>query len=83
VSLNLIEGIEEEPMVRGLTVQLDETVLEALDRLAEKTRRSRDWHVCRAVQDYVAVAHGSWSKLKPALWRPIRAILPPMTKSLV
>ena len=45
-------------MARRLTIQLDKAVLQALDRLAEKTHQSRDWHVHRAIQDYVAV--NSW-----------------------
>jgi predicted transcriptional regulator len=45
-------------MAGSLTVRLDEAVLQALDRVADKTRRSRDWHVSRAIEDYVAV--NSW-----------------------
>jgi predicted transcriptional regulator len=45
-------------MAGSLTVQLDEALSQALDRLVEKTHRSRDWHVDRAIQDYVAVQ--SW-----------------------
>jgi predicted transcriptional regulator len=45
-------------MASGITVQLDAAVLQALDRLAEKTRRSPEWHVSRAIEDYVAV--NSW-----------------------
>jgi predicted transcriptional regulator len=36
-------------------LQLDEAALRALDRLAEKTRRSRDWHVGQAIEEYVAI----------------------------
>jgi predicted transcriptional regulator len=42
-------------MAGSLTVQLDEAVLQALDRLAEKTRQSREWHVSRAIEDYVEI----------------------------
>jgi predicted transcriptional regulator len=45
-------------IARSVTVQLDEATLQALDRLAEKTRRSRDWHVAQAIRDYIAVS--SW-----------------------
>jgi predicted transcriptional regulator len=45
-------------MAREITIQLDEAALQALDRLAEKTSRSRGWHVGRAIRDYVAV--NSW-----------------------
>jgi predicted transcriptional regulator len=62
MSVNLIEGIEEKPMVGTRTVQLDKAMLQALDRLAEKTRRSRDWHVGQAIQDYVAM--NSWQLQK-------------------
>lgn len=39
----------------AFTVRLDETTQEALDRLAERTDRSRAWLVARAVEDYVAL----------------------------
>jgi hypothetical protein len=47
----LIEGIEEKIMADRLTLRFDQTLLPAVDRLAEKTRRSRDWRVSRAIQD--------------------------------
>ena len=56
--MDLIEGTEEMPMAANLTVRLKEVVLQALGGLAEKTCRSRDWHVSQAIQDYVAVQ--SW-----------------------
>jgi predicted transcriptional regulator len=52
VSGNRIEGIEEKAVAASMTVQLDEA---ALDRLAEQTRRSRDWHVGQAIEEYVAI----------------------------
>jgi len=42
-------------MTAAFTVRLDEDVLRDLDRLAEKTDRSRNWLVNQAVQDYVTV----------------------------
>jgi predicted transcriptional regulator len=42
-------------MASSMTVQLDEAALRALDRLAEKTRRSRDWRVGEAIHDDVSV----------------------------
>ena len=42
-------------MPAAFTVRLDEAVLRDLDRLAEKTDRSRNWLVNQAVQDYVTV----------------------------
>jgi predicted transcriptional regulator len=42
-------------MAGSLTVELDEELLQSLDRLTEKTRRSREWHIGQAVRDYVAL----------------------------
>ena len=42
-------------MGAAFTVRLDETILGELDRLAEKTDRSRNWLVAKAVEDYVAL----------------------------
>jgi len=42
-------------MPAPFTVRLDEPMLEALDRLAEKTERPRSWLVARAIEDYVAL----------------------------
>lgn len=42
-------------IMSALTIQLDPNTLGALDRLAEKTDRSREWLVNKAVEDYVAV----------------------------
>lgn len=39
----------------AFTVRLDDETLGALDRLAEKTDRSRSWLVAKAVEDYVAL----------------------------
>jgi predicted transcriptional regulator len=41
-------------MSAAFTVRLDETTLGALDQLAEKTERSRNWLVAKAIEDYVA-----------------------------
>ncbi|MFO1097886.1 MAG: CopG family ribbon-helix-helix protein [Xanthobacteraceae bacterium] len=45
-------------MASAFTVRLDDATLKALDLLAEKTDRSRNWLVTRAVEDYVAL--NSW-----------------------
>jgi predicted transcriptional regulator len=42
-------------MSAAFTVRLDETTLDALDQLAEKTERSRNWLVAKAIEDYVAL----------------------------
>ncbi len=49
-------------MSAAFTVRLDETTLGALDRLAEKTERSRNWLVAKAVEDYVA--RNAWQLAK-------------------
>jgi predicted transcriptional regulator len=38
----------------AFTLRLNEATLEALDRLAEKTERSRSWLATKAIEDYVA-----------------------------
>ena len=45
-------------MSAPFTVRLDESALAALDRLAQKTERSRNWLVARALEDYLAL--NSW-----------------------
>ena len=42
-------------MTAAFTLRLDETTLEALDQLAEKTERSRSWLATKAIEDYVAL----------------------------
>jgi predicted transcriptional regulator len=42
-------------MSAAFTVRLDEATLGALDQLAEKTERSRNWLVAKAVEEYVAL----------------------------
>ncbi len=42
-------------MSAAFTVRLDETTLGALDQLAEKTERSRNWLVAKAIEDYLAL----------------------------
>lgn len=43
------------PMSAAFTVRLDETTLGALDQLAEKTERSRNWIVAKAIEEYIAL----------------------------
>lgn len=40
-------------MPAAFTVRLDEATLGALDELAEKTDRSRNWIVTKAIEEYV------------------------------
>jgi predicted transcriptional regulator len=42
-------------LTAAFTLRLDEATLEALDRLAEKTERSRSWLATKAIEDYVAL----------------------------
>lgn len=42
-------------MSAAFTVRLDEATLGALDQLAAKTDRSRNWLVTKAIEDYVAL----------------------------
>jgi predicted transcriptional regulator len=42
-------------MTAAFTVRLDEGVLRDLDKLAQKTERSRNWLVTQAVQEFVSV----------------------------
>lgn len=42
-------------MPSAFTVRLDDDTTAALDRLAEKTDRSRSWLVAKAVEDFVAL----------------------------
>jgi predicted transcriptional regulator len=49
-------------MSAPFTVRLDEKTLNALDELAGKTDRSRNWLVTRAVEEFVSV--NSWQIAK-------------------
>jgi predicted transcriptional regulator len=42
-------------MSAAFTVRLDEVALSALDQLAEKTERSRNWLVAKAIDEFVAL----------------------------
>jgi predicted transcriptional regulator len=55
------------PMPAPFTVRLDEATLTALDRLAEKTERSRNWLVTRAVEDFVALNAWQIGKIEAGL----------------
>jgi predicted transcriptional regulator len=49
------------------TVRLDEPTLNALDQLAEKTDRSRNWLVARAIEDFVALNAWQLGKIEAGL----------------
>ncbi len=42
-------------MTAAFTLRLSDGTLNALDRLAEKTERSRNWLATRAIEDYIAL----------------------------
>ncbi|MBG0792222.1 ribbon-helix-helix protein, CopG family [Methylocystis sp. H62] len=54
-------------MSAAFTVRLDETTLGALDQLAEKTERSRNWLVAKAVENYVALNAWQVGKIETGL----------------
>jgi len=54
-------------MSGAFTVRLDETTIDALDRLAKQTDRSRSWLVSRAVEEYVALNEWQIAKIEEGL----------------
>jgi predicted transcriptional regulator len=42
-------------LTAAFTLRMNDATLEALDRLAEKTERSRSWLATKAIEDYVAL----------------------------
>lgn len=54
-------------MPAPFTVRLDESTLNALDHLAEKTDRSRNWLVSRAIEDFVALNAWQIGKIEAGL----------------
>jgi predicted transcriptional regulator len=58
---------ERPTMPAPFTVRLDESTLTALDHLAEKTDRSRNWLVTRAVEDFVALNAWQLDKIEAGL----------------
>lgn len=54
-------------MAAAFTVRLDETTLGALDKLAEKTERSRNWLVAKAIEDYLALNAWQLEKIEAGI----------------
>lgn len=54
-------------MSAAFTVRLDDATLGALDKLAEKTERSRNWLVAKAIEDYVSVNAWQVGKIEAGL----------------
>jgi predicted transcriptional regulator len=54
-------------MTAPFTVRLEEETLSALDRLAEKTERSRNWLVTRAIESYVSLNAWQIAKIEEGI----------------
>jgi predicted transcriptional regulator len=54
-------------MSAGFLVRLDDDALTALDALAQRIGRSRNWLVGRAVQDYVALNQWQLEKIETGI----------------
>ena len=54
-------------MTAAFTLRLREATLEALDRLAEKTERSRSWLATKAIEDYIALNAWQIDKIEAGL----------------
>jgi predicted transcriptional regulator len=54
-------------MTAAFTLRIDEATLEALDRLAEKTDRSRSWLAARAIEEYIALNAWQMAKTEPGI----------------
>jgi predicted transcriptional regulator len=57
----------EVPLSTAFTLRLDEATLAALDRLAEKTDRSRSWLAAKAVEEFVALNAWQIAKVEEGL----------------
>jgi predicted transcriptional regulator len=51
----------------AFTVRLDEPVLNALDQLVDRTERSRNWLVARAVEDFVTLNAWQLEKIEAGI----------------
>ncbi|HKN31321.1 MAG TPA: ribbon-helix-helix protein, CopG family [Roseiarcus sp.] len=54
-------------MTAAFTLRIDEATLEALDRLAEKTDRSRSWLAARAIEEYIALNAWQIAKIEAGI----------------
>ena len=54
-------------MTAAFTLRMNGATLEALDRLAEKTERSRSWLATKAIEDYVALNAWQIGKIEAGL----------------
>jgi len=51
-------------MAAAFIIHFDNETLAALDRLVEQTKRSRDWLVGRAVEEYLSLNESEITKIK-------------------
>jgi predicted transcriptional regulator len=54
-------------MPAPFTIRLDDSTLNALDNLAGKTERSRNWLVSRAVEDFVSLNAWQLDKIEAGI----------------
>ncbi len=54
-------------MPRSVTFELDDETLQTLDRLAERTERSRDDLISQAVQNYLALQSWQIDKIRAGI----------------
>lgn len=67
IQTNRTEPDRSFAMPAPFTVRLDESTLNALDHLAAKTDRSRNWLVARAIEDFVALNAWQIGKIEAGL----------------
>ena len=60
-------------MTAAFTLRMNDATLEALDRLAEKTERSRSWLATKAIEDYVALNAWQIGKIEAGIAAADRA----------
>lgn len=56
-----------DPKSAAFTIRIDETMLGALDHLAAKTERSRNWLVAKAIEDYIELNTWQIGKIQAGL----------------
>jgi len=54
-------------LTAAFTLRLSQETLEALDRLAERTERSRSWLATKAIEDYIALNAWQIGKIDPGI----------------
>jgi predicted transcriptional regulator len=54
-------------MTVAFTLRLSDATLQALDRLAEKTERSRSWLAVKAIEDYIALNAWQIAKIESGI----------------